>query len=186
MTNYIPSLRASVSRACKKIHDYLSSDSCEIGILKGYVSFLKEAYSNLDERTLSFLNDLLESKDDSVDSEFVKVDEYKEKYFIALSCANEMIDSLMRVRDDNESVRSSRSSHGGSKRASRLPKLNLPKFDGNVLHFKSFMERFDSAIHNDEYLSDIDKFNYCSWMKLPVASVELILPQKTMKRLVIS
>ena len=42
----------------------------------------------------------------------------------------------------------------------KLPKLHLPKFSGDVTKFKSFWDSFDSAIHRNPDLSEIDKFNY--------------------------
>ena len=41
----------------------------------------------------------------------------------------------------------------------KLPKLNLPTFDGNVLEWQSFWDSFDSAIHNNNTLTDVQKFN---------------------------
>ena len=42
----------------------------------------------------------------------------------------------------------------------RLPKLSLPKFKGNITNWKTFWDSFQSAIHNNKDISDIDKFNY--------------------------
>ncbi|XP_065909767.1 uncharacterized protein [Dysidea avara] len=42
----------------------------------------------------------------------------------------------------------------------KLPKLYLPKFSGEVIHFQSFWESFTSAVHQNPDLSVIDKFNY--------------------------
>ena len=42
----------------------------------------------------------------------------------------------------------------------KLPKLNLPKFKGDVTSFTTFWEIFESAIDKNEGLSDIDKFHY--------------------------
>ena len=42
----------------------------------------------------------------------------------------------------------------------KLPKLNMPTFDGNVLNWQSFWDSFSSAVHENAYLSDVQKFNY--------------------------
>ena len=42
----------------------------------------------------------------------------------------------------------------------RLPKLDLPKFDGDILEWQSFWDSFESAIHANESLSSVQKFNY--------------------------
>ena len=42
----------------------------------------------------------------------------------------------------------------------RLPKLEIKKFNGNILELQSFWNQFSSAIHNKENISNIDKFTY--------------------------
>jgi hypothetical protein len=43
---------------------------------------------------------------------------------------------------------------------SKLPKLELPKFKGELTKFRSFWDSYDSAVHKNSQLSTIDKFNY--------------------------
>ena len=42
----------------------------------------------------------------------------------------------------------------------RLPKLMIQPFDGNVTHWTSFWDSFDSAIQQNTGLNEVDKFNY--------------------------
>ena len=49
-------------------------------------------------------------------------------------------------------------SHG--KAMSKLPKLVITRFSGEVTKYRSFWASFDSAIHRNNTLSAIDKFNY--------------------------
>ncbi|XP_067641701.1 uncharacterized protein [Eurosta solidaginis] len=42
----------------------------------------------------------------------------------------------------------------------RLPKLKLPKFDGKYTEYSRFIHTFESLVHADSSLSQIDKFNY--------------------------
>ncbi|MEM7375590.1 MAG: DUF1759 domain-containing protein, partial [Bacteroidota bacterium] len=42
----------------------------------------------------------------------------------------------------------------------RLPKLELKKFNGDLLKWQSFWDSFDSTIHNNDSLHNIDKLNY--------------------------
>ena len=44
--------------------------------------------------------------------------------------------------------------------ACKLPKLELPTFSGNSLHWQGFWDSFESAIHNNPNLSGVQKFNY--------------------------
>lgn len=42
----------------------------------------------------------------------------------------------------------------------RLPKLDLPVFEGDVLEWQSFWDSYESAIHTNQSLSDVQRFTY--------------------------
>ena len=42
----------------------------------------------------------------------------------------------------------------------KLPRIETPTFDGNILNWRIFWEQFDSAIHSKSHLSDSDKLTY--------------------------
>lgn len=42
----------------------------------------------------------------------------------------------------------------------RLPKLELPKFDGNIEYWQTFYDTFSSLVHDNNNLSSIEKFHY--------------------------
>ena len=42
----------------------------------------------------------------------------------------------------------------------KLPKLSPPHFSGNVTKWTTFWDSFESAVHNNDDLTDVDKFNY--------------------------
>ena len=42
----------------------------------------------------------------------------------------------------------------------RLPKLSLPRFNGEITKFRTFWDSFQSAVDNNTNLTPIDKFNY--------------------------
>ncbi|XP_052242090.1 uncharacterized protein LOC127852239 [Dreissena polymorpha] len=42
----------------------------------------------------------------------------------------------------------------------KLPKLTLPRFDGDILQWQSFWDSFESSIHCNVNLTDVQKFNY--------------------------
>ncbi|XP_054745963.1 uncharacterized protein LOC129250358 [Anastrepha obliqua] len=44
--------------------------------------------------------------------------------------------------------------------SSRLPKMSLPKFKGEYSEFKNFMSLFESLVHNDPTIPEIEKFNH--------------------------
>lgn len=42
----------------------------------------------------------------------------------------------------------------------KLPKITLPRFRGDLMKWTAFWDSFDSAVHRNDRLSEIDKFNY--------------------------
>ena len=42
----------------------------------------------------------------------------------------------------------------------KLPKLELPKFDGDVLKFQNFGELFEAAVHDNDNVPYVQKFTY--------------------------
>jgi len=54
----------------------------------------------------------------------------------------------------------------------RLPKLELQKFRGNLTSWTSFWDSFKSAVHDQRDISKVDKFNYlCSLLEGPASKV---------------
>ena len=52
----------------------------------------------------------------------------------------------------------------------RLPKLSLPKFRGDVTKWNTFWYSFQVAVHRNEGISNIDKFNYLNYVLERVAA----------------
>ena len=42
----------------------------------------------------------------------------------------------------------------------KLPKMNVPTFDGNILNWNTFWQQFDMAIHSKAQLEDTEKLAY--------------------------
>ncbi|KAF8791537.1 hypothetical protein HNY73_006384 [Argiope bruennichi] len=42
----------------------------------------------------------------------------------------------------------------------KLPRLQIPQFYGDILKFNDFYSQFDTVIHKNSSLSDVEKFNY--------------------------
>lgn len=55
----------------------------------------------------------------------------------------------------------------------KLPKLSLKRFNGDLTKWITFWDTFESAVHNNPALSDIDKFNYLTTL-LESAAAEAI------------
>ena len=70
-------------------------------------------------------------------------------------------ESNLLVEQSNLPVHQNAASSGGSNYSrSKLPKLVLPKFKGDITSYRTFWDSFESAVHKNPELSNIDKFNY--------------------------
>ena len=71
--------------------------------------------------------------------------------------------NAMQTRGKVENTESSFSNPGNqfnSTSLHRLPKLILPEFNGEVTNWQTFWDTFESAIHNNQSLADVQKFTY--------------------------
>ena len=74
------------------------------------------------------------------------------------------------LRDMEGGVIAHRCSELGHVANVKLPKLSLKKFRGDLTRWATFWDTFESAIHNNSSLSDIDKFNYLNSLLEATAS----------------
>ena len=42
----------------------------------------------------------------------------------------------------------------------KLPKLEIPKFNGNIINWRGFWDQYKSAMHDNENISEVEKFTY--------------------------
>ena len=47
-----------------------------------------------------------------------------------------------------------------SNQSHQLPKLALPTFSGNILEWQTFWDSYESAVHENQMLTNVQKFNY--------------------------
>ena len=52
----------------------------------------------------------------------------------------------------------------------KLPKIELKKFDGDILKWQTFWDQYESAVHKQPNLSDVDKFSYLRTLLSATAS----------------
>ena len=60
----------------------------------------------------------------------------------------------------SQGLQQTESNFSTSSQFQRLPKLTLPSFSGNLLEWQPFWDSFESSVHLNQGLSEIQKFNY--------------------------
>lgn len=92
--------------------------------------------------------------DDEVAEEAQKWIDYQRVFDNALDIAQEYISRQAISKADEQTASSS---------AEHKPKLELSKFDGDVLKFQNFWDQFEVAIHDNDNVPSVQKFTYlCS------------------------
>ena len=199
--------RRSATKLVTKAEELLKDgiegvDTGGIGKLKHFQTELSAKLSELKEADKVILNDLTEKEasEEDIDKELDDGSEYMEKISSALYLIEDALDKLkvstqlstrqrsesreslnsqmsqVSVHSDEGSAKSSGGSAGRSVNI-KLPKLELSKFSGKVHEFQEFWDGFQSAIHENENLANVDKFKYLrSFLQEPAKSVIAGMP----------
>ena len=89
-----------------------------------------------------------ELEEDQLEAEVLEAGEFRDKCLSVKMRATK----LLTPKDDGQSVGSVNSNL-------RLPKINLPKFDGNVLEWTKFWESFEACVDSSD-IPDVSKMTY--------------------------
>ena len=134
------------------ISAYTSDDEIQLKAKKNSLLEKIEKVKQLDTEIIKLLkNDAIESELDAILSRSDDLHEILVKIDTCLS-SQKQIEKLSNMTIN--------SSYSDSSAKIKLPKLEIPKFDGEVTNWQSFWDHFESAIHLNDELSDINKFNY--------------------------
>ena len=100
--------------------------------------------------------------EEGLDEEIEQADGYKDNVYRALT----MIDKALKPKPSRPTPTATSSATAMSPAVTphinrvKLPKLSLPHFSGNITKWDTFWDSYESAIHKNDDLTDIDKFNY--------------------------
>ena len=119
----------------------------------------------LDTEILDLLSELEEDNDDECAEEIEESGNFKDKVSYALLQIEDLEKKIMSLSDlpSQLFLRRSESVDSGSNiriQRVRLPKMEIKKFSGRPQEWQEFWDSYKSAVHENEQLSDIDKFNY--------------------------
>ncbi|CAG9135002.1 unnamed protein product [Plutella xylostella] len=120
------------------------------------VSRLEVLYSEFDA-----LQTELELLSEDVDERYSEREQFETQYYAQLSRARELLAAAPAPAAPAPSLDGARSSGSGCKHDFvRLPKIDLPHFDGDYQHWLQFRDTYISLIHNNSSISNINKFHY--------------------------
>ena len=126
---------------------------------------LEERRTELKELDDEILDTLVESaEDEEINKECDETNDYREKIGCEILAIKEAAlrpasEKLARS-NSSESLNSLSSRNGVKKVVVNLPKFNLRPFSGKIHEWQEFWDGFNSAIHQNENLANVDKLNY--------------------------
>ncbi|XP_071033036.1 uncharacterized protein [Parasteatoda tepidariorum] len=161
------SLRTSVTNTLTKLDAELSkTEDINVSVIEEIIETLTNKFdslSSVDKELEPLFND------DEYQSEFEKTEEYQDKVVISKLRAkkkiNEMQTSVKSMESENitlqRSINKTEINESAAEKVRiQLPKLSIAKFYGDVSQWLTFWNSFETAIHNNELLDKVDKFNY--------------------------
>ena len=153
--------KASATKTIRQIEDILADDASNaerLSLLRLTLNEKLETIKALDSEVIELIED-----EGTLATEIEQADDYKESIFGTLI----KVDRVMKAPptrvpptpvtlpvDTRAPPPDSRSSR------IRLPKLQLRSFGGDLTKWTTFWESFESAVHSNHELSDVEKFNY--------------------------
>lgn len=93
----------------------------------------------------------------STDKEFLPQDEIRKKVDTHLYAIK---GKHLEITSSNTNISTNNLNVSTSGTMAKLPKINVPTFDGNLKMWPSFFDLFNNIIHNNSHLSQIEKFHY--------------------------
>ncbi|XP_054709026.1 uncharacterized protein LOC129218728 [Uloborus diversus] len=154
-------MRAAVTRAVSKLKTELAKSEMDANILEELVEILTlkfDMLSSVDRQ----LKDNFEP--DELEKEIEISEKYREKVtvwkFRATKRINEMRQNSLEMSRISENQNRSFETASNNTIRVKLQKLTIAKFYGDVSQWLIFWNSFESAIHKNELLNNVDKFNY--------------------------
>lgn len=98
--------------------------------------------------------------EENSDVHFKELETFETQYFDILSKAKDRIMKDEQVKTTANAVQSNSDELIMLKSQVKLPKLNMPTFDGNLDNWLSFRDSFNLIVHQNNQLEDIQKFQY--------------------------
>ena len=151
----------------------LELDPVDLADLRDQLKRKRDILADLDKKILPLL-----TSEEEVEREVVDSEEYNSTISTSLARITRLLEVCTTkspptvhplppppstATSEESSAEHSRDAHPPTLRAqdiTRLPKLSIPSFSGNILEWQSFWDCFDSAVHNNPMLSGVQKLNY--------------------------
>ena len=149
--------RGAAERKAKEGEALLGTEDPDLGKLRQIGATLEERIETLrqlDSEVQLYISDEAELVEDICES-----DGFRENIGIVLQKICEIMKGADTMGSSLETL-PTREAAGHSVRGVKLPRLQLKSFDGDLTQWTPFWDSYQSAVHNNKEVSDIQKFTY--------------------------
>ncbi|UYV84801.1 hypothetical protein LAZ67_X003569 [Cordylochernes scorpioides] len=149
--------RTRFTKVVNVLDSEISKTNADLGVIRDKFSKLKNIdfkLKDLDQKMLDHMM-VADAEEDTLNCKIEEAEHYSDTFIILERKVRELIDS-----DNKSDVKSLGSSNGSLMAKSyKLPKIEIRKFDGELINWLPFWAQFEK-IHEDTELHDADKFHY--------------------------
>ncbi|UYV61846.1 hypothetical protein LAZ67_1006840 [Cordylochernes scorpioides] len=149
--------RTRFTKVVNVLDSEISKTNADLGVIRDKFSKLKDIdfkSKDLDQKMLDHMM-VADAEEDTLNCEIEEAEHYSDTFIALERKVRELIDS-----DNKSDVKSLGSSNGSLMAKSyKLPKIEIRKFDGELINWLPFWAHFEK-IHEDTELLDADKFHY--------------------------
>ena len=149
--------RAVVRKRIQELETILAEEELDLARLKQLRLHFKEkmeVLGKLDEEVLDGLGDA-----EAMGQDIEEADIFRQEIYSAIERLDAKFHLSSSVSESCGPAPSGSAPHDTPIRP-KLPDLTLSKFDGDITNWNSFWDSYDTAVHNNTSLSDINKFTY--------------------------
>lgn len=105
-----------------------------------------------------------------MEQECLRTAEYNDKTVMCLSKLSQRITELRTAATVSSAASTEPPPPRGATHGIKLPRIDVPKFDGRPRNWNPFCEQFESTVHNNPTLTNSDKFAYLRSLLIGLAS----------------
>ena len=152
------SLTKMIQSVNQLVEDFKEENRQEV---KKFYSKLKEKMETLNKLDEQMLDLVSVTKGGDIGKEVDETGRYKDDLFKAMISSEEALSSKGKEKEKEPVVIQEAIPVPTVKEVRvKLPKLESKTFDGKAYEWQEFWDSFESSIHTNEQLSDVDKFSY--------------------------
>lgn len=147
-------LLARLNRIVAFVNEFNQDNNSEYD-LNSRLSMLETILSDFDEVQLKIEHHVISMKDNAVlliECDATRKD-FETEYYNLKASITSIVNSISETRQKQQNEKKNISQL-------KLPKVDLPKFNGSCENWMAFHDIYNSLIHDNQTLSDVQKFHY--------------------------